>query len=447
VLALLLLAAALGLDNFAAAIGIGVSGASGGARVRMAVVFGLFEAGMPVLGLLLGRGLASGIGVAARWLGGAALIAVGVVGLIQALRGGAARSAGPAGPVASAGPVGSGGQRARGWSMGRMLGSGLVLSADNLAAGFALGAYHAGLAAAAIVFGVVSVGMALAGLELGARIGAAAGERSELVACLILVVVGAVIASGVLLSFVALRLRSGSVARERMTRAVRPNGMMTRGQVPGPVVAAVLCAALAGCGSVAASSTGAAAPAGTSTGRQAATSTGTQAATSTGTQAATSSASASGQAAAPASGCAAVNQATTVTIHRTMHLVEPVRVGALSVTQRKAALVQALFRDFCNAVGHPAKPTGLVHCPVSIGMDYTGTFYDGSRSLATFVYGATGCQTVSVTAGGKQRSTILYGTAAAAAPHLQADMAAVLGVPKYAVSAPQSSVNPGGPGK
>ena len=36
------------------------------------------------------------------------------------------------------------------------------------------------------------------GLELGARIGTAAGERSELIACVLLIVVGAVIAAGVL---------------------------------------------------------------------------------------------------------------------------------------------------------------------------------------------------------------------------------------------------------
>jgi hypothetical protein len=130
-----------------------------------------------------------------------------------------------------------------------------------------------------------------------------------------------------------------------------------------------------------------------------------------------------------------------------MHLVEPVRSGALTVTQRKPALVQALFRDFCNAVSHPDMTKGIVHCPAAFGTDYTGTFYDGTRALATFVYGASGCQSVSVTADGKQRSTMLAGPAAAAAPRLQADMAAVLGVPKYMVSPPQTSVNPGGPAK
>ena len=90
-------------------------------------------------------------------------------------------------------PQQSGAQR-----IGRLLLAGLVLSGDNLAAGFALGAYQVDIAAAAVIFGVVSVAMSLAGLELGARIGAAAGERSELIACVLLIVVGAVIAAGVL---------------------------------------------------------------------------------------------------------------------------------------------------------------------------------------------------------------------------------------------------------
>jgi putative Mn2+ efflux pump MntP len=190
--ALLLLAVALGLDNLAAAIGFGAGATgriSGGTRVRIAVVFGLFEAGMPVLGLLLGHGLADGIGEAARWLGGVALIAFGVVegsGLVQARRDRGERVPPP--------PT----QRSGTQPIGRLLLSGLVLSGDNLAAGFALGAYHAGIVLAAVVFGVVSVAMSLAGLELGARIGAAAGERSELIACLLLIVVGAVIAAGVL---------------------------------------------------------------------------------------------------------------------------------------------------------------------------------------------------------------------------------------------------------
>ena len=75
--------------------------------------------------------------------------------------------------------------------------SGLALSADNLVAGFALGAYHTGLAVAATVFGAVSVIMSLVGLELGARLGAGASDRSEMVASVMLIAVGTAVAAGV----------------------------------------------------------------------------------------------------------------------------------------------------------------------------------------------------------------------------------------------------------
>jgi len=192
VLALLLLAVAVGLSNAAAAIGIGVSGIRGSTRVRVAVIFGLFEAGMPLLGLALGDGLATSLGQAARVLGGVALIAIGVVSLILARRGAVRAAHADAG----ADPVPTGPRRS--WGLGRVVVSGLALSADNLAAGFALGAFHTSLPVAAAVFGGVSVAMSLAGLELGAKIGSAAGDRSELVASGLLIAVGAAIAAGAL---------------------------------------------------------------------------------------------------------------------------------------------------------------------------------------------------------------------------------------------------------
>ncbi len=188
-LALLLLAVAVGLSNAAAAIGIGVSGIHGRTRVRVAVIFGLFEAGMPLVGLALGDGLATSLGQAARVVGGVTLIAIGVVSLVLARRG-AVRAAHAGGPDDTA-PKQS-------WRLGRVLISGLALSADNLAAGFALGAFHTSLLVAAAVFGGVSVAMSLAGLELGARIGSAAGDRSEMVASGLLIAVGAAIAAGAL---------------------------------------------------------------------------------------------------------------------------------------------------------------------------------------------------------------------------------------------------------
>ena len=80
----------------------------------------------------------------------------------------------------------------------------------------------------------------------------------------------------------------------------------------------------------------------------------------------------------------------------------------------------------------------MVRCPADFGISYTGTFYDGTRTLATFIYGASGCQTVSLTADGQTRTTMVLGAASTAAPKLRADMAAVLGVPRLAIAQPVS---------
>ncbi|HEX5303436.1 MAG TPA: manganese efflux pump [Streptosporangiaceae bacterium] len=180
--ALLLVAASLGLSNFAASVGIGISGVDGRTRLLVGLVFGAFETAMPVIGLLLGRGLASALGRAAHWTGAGLLIATGLYALIQA-----ARDSGGHGEAVPAG-----------LPAGRLLVTGLALSIDNLAVGFALGTYHVALVLAAVVIGAVSVTMSLAGLELGRRLGARAGGQGEIIGGLVLIGVGAAIAAGIL---------------------------------------------------------------------------------------------------------------------------------------------------------------------------------------------------------------------------------------------------------
>jgi putative Mn2+ efflux pump MntP len=178
--ALLLVAVALGLSNLAAAIGLGLAGTGTRARLRVGLVFGVFETGMPLAGLLLGRGLAHALGPAAHWIGAAVLIACGGYALIQATR----RRTTGSGPAA---PQGT----------GRLLLTGLALSLDNLAVGFALGAYHVALLLAVAVIGAVSVALSLLGLELGARLGAGTGDRGEQLSGLILIAAGVALACGV----------------------------------------------------------------------------------------------------------------------------------------------------------------------------------------------------------------------------------------------------------
>jgi manganese efflux pump family protein len=210
VLALLLVAASVGLSNLAAAIGIGFGGVTARTRVRVALTFGIFEAGMPIVGLVIGAGVASGIGHVARWIGAAVLIGIGAITVIQAWRQPAEAGQDAPPQPAEAGrdeppePAEPGrdaprpGQPHHTDSLGRLIISAFALSLDNLAAGFALGTMHIGVAEGAIVIGVVSVVLSLAGLELGGRIGTAAGRRGEQIGGAILVAVGVALAAGVL---------------------------------------------------------------------------------------------------------------------------------------------------------------------------------------------------------------------------------------------------------
>jgi putative Mn2+ efflux pump MntP len=197
VLALVLVAVALGLANFAAAIGIGVSGVDSRTRWRVGIVFGLFEAGMPVVGLVLGRSLADELGAASESVAGALLIATGGYALWQALRGPGDRD-GKGRGGADGDSEGDGDEQAPGpeLSWDRLLLTGLALSLDNLAVGFSLGAEDVALATAAAVIGAVSLGLSLVGLELGARIGERSGRRGELLGAAVLIAVGIAVAAG-----------------------------------------------------------------------------------------------------------------------------------------------------------------------------------------------------------------------------------------------------------
>ena len=175
---IILVAIAVGFSNFAAAIGIGLSGVDATLRVRVALIFGFFEAAMPLVGLLVGHRVSTSIGSAASYLGGGLLIITGVYAVVRARR---APDEIPASP-----------------GLGRLVVTGAALSIDNLVVGFALGTYKVSIIVAAAVIAVVSVGMTLVGLELGKRLGASVEKWSAEIGGVVLIFVGIAIASGIL---------------------------------------------------------------------------------------------------------------------------------------------------------------------------------------------------------------------------------------------------------
>jgi putative Mn2+ efflux pump MntP len=177
VIALLVVAASVGIGNFGAAAAIGVAGVDRRTRISVALAFALFEGGMPAVGIAIGRSTSDALGTAASLIGGLALCAAGLYGILGTRQ--------PTNPGAPASP-----------GVWRLTVLAALLSIDNLVVGFGLGAYRVSLVAAVVVLGSVSAVLGLLGLELGRRLGARADRWSTTVGGVVLIGVGIAIAAG-----------------------------------------------------------------------------------------------------------------------------------------------------------------------------------------------------------------------------------------------------------
>ncbi len=178
---LLVVAVSVGLTNFAGAIGIGLSGVDARTRLRVGIAFGFFEALMPIVGLVIGRTAAGTIGHSGRYIGGGLLVLTGAWSIYQARRTSAEES-----------------RQGGALRLRQLLVLAVALSLDNLVVGFALGVFEVPLAETAAVIGVVSVALSLLGLELGQRLGARVEEWAEELGGAVLVLIGVLLALGLL---------------------------------------------------------------------------------------------------------------------------------------------------------------------------------------------------------------------------------------------------------
>ena len=178
---LLLVSVSVGLSNFAGAIGIGMVGIDGRTRLRVGILFGLFEALMPIAGLLLGQAIAGYLGNIAKFVGSGILVLTGAYTIWEGRRVPNEPAKGPAD-----------------LAVHRLIITALALSIDNLAVGFALAVYRINIVLAAVTMGVISVAMSMVGLELGSRLGPRVGEWSDELGGAVLILVGLALAIGVL---------------------------------------------------------------------------------------------------------------------------------------------------------------------------------------------------------------------------------------------------------
>ena len=159
----------LGLDTFAVAAALGMTGLPARRRVRISLLFTAFEGAMPLVGLALGAPLGHAIGPSADYIAIAVLVGFGLYtllgqeqdeaeGIVNVLDRGAMAA----------------------------LGLGLSISIDELAIGFTLGLLRVPMGVVILVIAAQAFALAQLGLRLGSRLGERARESAERLAGLAL---------------------------------------------------------------------------------------------------------------------------------------------------------------------------------------------------------------------------------------------------------------------
>jgi putative Mn2+ efflux pump MntP len=162
----------LGLDTFAVSAAVGMGDLTRQQRLKLSMVFALFEAGTPIVGLLLGVPLGHALGSVADYVAGGILIAYGLFSLLRREN------------------EGEGASRlvdARGTGL---LLLGLSVSLDELAIGFTLGLLHVPVIPVLVLIAVQTVVVSQLGIRLGTKLSERFRERAERLAALVLALLG-----------------------------------------------------------------------------------------------------------------------------------------------------------------------------------------------------------------------------------------------------------------
>jgi manganese efflux pump family protein len=165
----------LGLDSFAVAAALGASQVTTAwQRLRISLVFVIFEGGMPLIGLAVGSVLARGLGRIADYLAAAAVIGIGIWMLL----------ADNEDEEDKAGRI----MTSRGLAL---VGLGISISLDELAIGFSIGLVRLPVGAVIAAIALQAFVAAQLGLAIGAKIAERWRERAEQVAGIALILLGA----------------------------------------------------------------------------------------------------------------------------------------------------------------------------------------------------------------------------------------------------------------
>ena len=166
----------LSMDAFAVSVGKGLGMRRIDARVSLAlaVSFGVFQAGMPVIGWLLASTLADAIQAVDHWIAFGLLAIIGGKMIVDAVRGEGEAEGEAAGSV----------------SFGELMVLSVATSIDALAVGIMFAALGVPPLPAVIIIGVTTFALSLLGVIVGNRFGARYERPAAACGGVILVVIG-----------------------------------------------------------------------------------------------------------------------------------------------------------------------------------------------------------------------------------------------------------------
>lgn len=165
----------LGLDTLAVSLGFGLSGLPRSRWLRVGLTFALCEGLMPVIGLLLGQRLGTLLGAIAGYVAAGILVIIGGIEIKEAVMDDDDEPLLPAPTDEKRRPL---------------VLIGLSVSLDELAIGFVLGVLHVHIGLALVYIAVQAFALTVVGLMIGRRLGRHLGERAELAAGVVLVLLG-----------------------------------------------------------------------------------------------------------------------------------------------------------------------------------------------------------------------------------------------------------------
>jgi putative Mn2+ efflux pump MntP len=167
----IILAIALSMDAFAVSIGLGAKSHSPNLPLKAGFYFGTFQALMPLIGYLAGKGVLDWIAAYASWTAFGLLAMIGTKMIYEGVHEGIEENISQI-------------------THKLMLILAIATSIDAMAAGFSLTLLDANPYAACAIIGVITFSFSLGGVLIGRKSGTWLGSKSEIFGGIVLILLG-----------------------------------------------------------------------------------------------------------------------------------------------------------------------------------------------------------------------------------------------------------------